>query len=377
MSGFTSQPNLGSIVEALRHSARDPGIDHAAVRAISMYWEQVRKNYLAFESDMRAGASEVYVHAMPGGQYTNLKEQARSVGLDDSRWPEVAQAYADVNQIFGDIVKVTPSSKVVGDMALLMVSSGITRQQVEDPAFEVAFPESVVQMMHGDLGRPEGGWPEAIQKKVLKGKTPLATRPGANMAPLDLAQERGTLDAKLGRAATDTQFASYLMYPKVFLDYARDRVSYGDCAILPTPVFFYGMEPGEEVSVDIERGKTLIVRFVTTSDVHDDGTRTVFFELNGQPRSIVVTDRSQVAKRPAQRKMEAGNPKHVGAPMPGTIATVKTTVGQKIAKGDLLLTMEAMKMETSVRADADGTVAEVLAKPGMQVDAKDLLIVLT
>ncbi|HET9473968.1 MAG TPA: pyruvate carboxylase, partial [Steroidobacteraceae bacterium] len=220
MSGFTSQPNLGSIIEALRYSPRDPGIDHAAVRAISMYWEQVRKNYLAFESDMRSGASEVYVHAMPGGQYTNLKEQARSMGLDDARWPEVSQTYADVNEMFGNIVKVTPSSKVVGDMALLMVSSGLTREQVLDPHFEVAFPESVVQMMHGDLGRPEGGWPEGIQKKVLKGRQPLTTRPGANMAPLDLAAERRQLGEKLGRPATDTQFASYLMYPKVFLDYA-------------------------------------------------------------------------------------------------------------------------------------------------------------
>jgi pyruvate carboxylase len=376
MSGFTSQPNLGSIIEALRFSARDPGIDHAAVRAISMYWEQVRKNYLAFESDMRAGASEVYVHAMPGGQYTNLKEQARSVGLDDSRWPEVSQAYADVNDMFGNIVKVTPSSKVVGDLAIMMVSSGLTKQQVLDPDYEVAFPESVVQMMRGDLGRPEGGWPEGIQKKVLKGQKPLAERPGAALKPLDLAAERKKLDEKLGREATDTQFASYLMYPKVFLDYARDRAAYGDCAILPTPVFFYGMEPGEEVSVDIERGKTLIVRFIAVSEVRDDGTRQVFFELNGQPRSIVVSDRSQVAKRPPQRKMEAGNARHVGAPMPGTIATVKAVAGAKVAKGDLLLTMEAMKMETSVRAETDGTVAEVLAKPGMQVDAKDLLVVL-
>ncbi len=377
MSGFTSQPNLGSIIEALRYSPRDPGIDPASMRSISMYWEQVRKNYLAFESDMRAGASEVYVHAMPGGQYTNLKEQARGVGLDDARWPEVSQAYADVNEMFGNIVKVTPSSKVVGDLAIMMVSSGLTKEQVLDPDFEVAFPESVVQMMRGDLGRPEGGWPPGIQKKVLKGQKPLEQRPGANMAPLDLVAERRKLDEKLGRAATDTQFASYLMYPKVFLDYARDRVAYGDCAMLPTPVFFYGMEPGDEVSIDIERGKTLIVRFVAVSEVRDDGTRQVFFELNGQPRSIVVTDRSQVAKRPPQRKMEAGNAKHVGAPMPGTVATVKAMVGQKVAKGDLLLTMEAMKMETSVRAEADGTVAEVLAKPGLQVDAKDLLIVLS
>ena len=197
------------------------------------------------------------------------------------------------------------------------------------------------------------------------------------MAPLDLDAERKKLDGLLGRAATDTQFASYLMYPKVFLDYARDRTAYGDLAILPTPVFFYGMEPGEEVSVDIERGKTLIVRFVAQSEVREDGTRQVFFELNGQPRSIIVTDRSQVAKRPPQRKVETGNAKHVGAPMPGTVATVAAKVGAKIAKGDLLLTMEAMKMETSVRAETDGTVAEVLVKPGLQVDAKDLLVVLS
>ena len=377
MSGLTSQPNLGSIVEALRYSPRDTGIDPANLRMISAYWEQVRKNYVAFESDIRSGASEVYVHGMPGGQYTNLKEQARSLGLDDSRWPEVAQAYADVNQMFGDIVKVTPSSKVIGDLALLMVSSGLTRDQVLDPEVEVAFPESVVQMLRGDLGQPAGGWPPGLQKKVLKDTKPLTTRPGAAMKPLDLGAERKKLDEKLARAATDTQFASYLMYPKVFLDYASDRAAFGDCAILPTPVFFYGMDPGDEVSVDIERGKTLIVRFVAISEVRDDGTRQVFFELNGQPRSIIVTDRSQVAKRPPQRKMEPGNPKHVGAPMPGTIATVKAIAGKKVAKGDLLLTMEAMKMETSVRAESDGIVAEVLAKPGLQVDAKDLLVVLS
>src|SRR3954465_1013008 len=314
MSGFTSQPNLGSIIEALRYSPRDPGIDHAAVRAISMYWEQVRKNYLAFESDMRAGASEVYVHAMPGGQYTNLKEQARSVGLDDSRWPEVSQAYADVNDMFGNIVKVTPSSKVVGDMAVLRGPPGLTRARGGDPDYEGGFPESVVQMMRGDLGRPEGGWPPGIQKKVLKDKPPLATRPGASMEPLDLGAERKKLDEKLGRPATDTPFASFLMSPKVFLDYAKDRANFGDCAILPTPVFFYGMEPGEEVSVDIERGKTLIVRFVAASEVRDDAPRQVFSEPQGQPRSIIVTDRPEAAKRPPQRKMEAGNAKHVGAP---------------------------------------------------------------
>jgi pyruvate carboxylase len=376
MSGLTSQPNLGSIVEALRHGPRDTGIDPSQLRILSAYWEQVRQNYAAFESEMRSGASEVYVHGMPGGQYTNLKEQARSLGIDDARWPDVAQAYSDVNQMFGDIVKVTPSSKVVGDMALMMVTSGLTRAQVEDPNTEIAFPESVVQMLRGDLGQPLGGWPVALQQKVLKGAAPLTTRPGAKLAPVDLDAERVKLTAASARPVTDYDLASHLMYPKVYAEYASERLAYGDVSILPTPVFFYGLEPGQEISIDLERGKTLIVLLVAVSEPHDDGTRTVFFELNGQPRSVVVQDRSHVALRPPQRKVEAGNPKHVGAPMPGTIATVSVAMGQKVARGDLLVTLEAMKMETSVRAEADGMVAEVLARPGLQVDAKDLLIVL-
>ena len=375
MSGLTSQPNLGSIVEALRHGPRDPGVDPAALRTLSSYWEQVRRNYAAFESDMRAGASEVYVHGMPGGQYTNLKEQARSLGLDDSRWPDVAQAYADVNQMVGDIVKVTPSSKVVGDMALMMVTSGLTRAQVEDPATEIAFPESLVQMLRGDLGQPLGGWPKALQKKVLKGAQLLTTRPGASLSPVDIEAVRAQLQSKSIRPVSDNDVASGLMYPKVYDEYAEARAAFGDVGILPTPVFFYGLEPGQEISIDLERGKTLIVSFVALSETHDDGTRTVFFELNGQPRSVVATDRSHVALRPPQRKAESDNDHHVGAPMPGTISTVAVKVGQKVAKGETMLTLEAMKMETSVRAELDATVKEVLVSPGRQVDAKDLLVV--
>jgi pyruvate carboxylase len=376
MSGLTSQPNMGSIVEALRFSPRDTGIDPARIRLLSSYWEQTRKLYGAFESDIRSGASEVYVHGMPGGQYTNLREQARSLGIDDARWPEVAQTYADVNQMFGDIIKVTPTSKVVGDMALLMMTSGLTKDQVLDPANDVAFPESVVQLFRGDIGQPYGGFPEELQKKILKGKTPLTERPGAHLPPADLDAERKKIQEKLPRAVTDDDLASYLMYPRVWMDYINDRLQFGDVSILPTPVFFYGMEAGQEISVDIERGKTLIVRYVATSEVHEDGTRTVFFELNGLPRSVRVQDRSQVAKRAPQRKAEVGNAKQVGAPMPGTVATIAVTVGRKVARGDVLATLEAMKMETAVRAETDGEVAEVLARPGQQVDAKDLLVVL-
>ncbi|HJS91303.1 MAG TPA: pyruvate carboxylase [Steroidobacteraceae bacterium] len=377
MSGLTSQPNLGSIVEALRFSPRDSGLDPGKLRLLSSYFEQVRRLYAAFESDIRSGASEVYVHGMPGGQYTNLREQARSLGIDNAHWSDVAQAYADVNAMFGDIVKVTPTSKVVGDLALLMVTSGLTPQQVLDPAVDVPFPESVVQLFRGDLGQPYGGFPPALQRKVLKGAAPLERRPGAGMAAVDLAAERAKIQQKLTRPVTDEDLASYLMYPRVWLDYAAERAQYGDVAILPSAVFFYGMEPGQEVSVELERGKTLIVRYVAASETHEDGTRTVFFELNGQPRSVRVPDRSQVAKRAPARKAETGNPRQVGAPMPGTIATIAVIAGRRVARGDLLATLEAMKMETAVRAELDGEVAEVLVSPGQQVDAKDLLMVLS
>ena len=376
MSGLTSQPNLGSLIEALRFGPRATGIDPAKLRMISSYWEQVRKLYAAFESDIRAGASEVYVHGMPGGQYTNLREQARGLGIEEVRWPEVAQAYVTVNELFGDIIKVTPTSKTVGDLALLMITSGLTREKVLDPDCQIAFPESVVQLFHGDMGQPAGGFPLALQRKILKGAAPLTARPGATLPPVDLEGERAKIRQKMPRPITDEDLASYLMYPRVWLDYAHQRIQYGNVGILPTAVFFYGMEPGEEISVSLERGKTLIVLYIATSEAHEDGTRTVFFELNGQPRSVRVPDRSLVALRPPQRKAEAGNVLHLGAPMPGTVATITATVVRKVARGDILATLEAMKMETAVRAESDGQVAQILATPGQQVDAKDLLIIL-
>jgi pyruvate carboxylase len=377
LSGLTSQPNLGSIVEALRFGPRDTGIDAHKLRAISSYWEQVRRQYAAFESDMRAGASEVYVHGMPGGQYTNLREQARGLGIEDARWPEVAAAYAEVNDMFGDLIKVTPTSKVVGDMALLMVSAALTRAQVEDPGTEIAFPESVVQLFRGELGQPPGGFPRALQKKILKGTAPLTGRPGARLPPADLAAARALVEQELMRPASEEELLAYLMYPRVWVEYARERARYGDPAILPTPVFFYGMQPGEEISIDIERGKTLIVRYLATSEPHADGTRTVFFELNGQPRSVRVPDASVASPARAARKAEAGNPGEVGAPMAAVVASVAVAAGRRVARGELLLTLEAMKMETAVRAESDAEVLEVLARAGQAVEARDLLVVLT
>ena len=377
MSGLTSQPNLGSIASALRFGERDPQFDPQGLRQISHYWEQVRAYYAAFESDIRSGTSDVYVHGMPGGQYTNLREQARSLGIDDTRWPEVAQAYAEVNDMFGDIVKVTPTSKVVGDLAIYMVSSGLTRERVEGPDTEIAFPSSVEQFFHGDLGLPYQGFPPALQAKVLKGRTPLTTRPGESLPAADLPALRAEASTAVGHEVSDRQLASYLMYPKVYVEYAAERARYGDVATLPTMAYFYGLEPGQEISVELEPGKTLIVRYVTRSEPHEDGSRTVFFELNGQPRSVRVIDRALIPERPPQRKIEAGNPRHIGAPMPGTIATVGVSVGQKLVRGEVVLTLEAMKMQTAVRAEIEGTVSEVLVRPSSQVDAKDLLVVLS
>ncbi|MFN3613659.1 MAG: pyruvate carboxylase, partial [Rubrimonas sp.] len=372
-SGLTSQPCLGSIVEALRGHERDTGLDIGAIRAISTYWEQVRQQYAAFETDMRAPASEVYQHEMPGGQFTNLKAQARSLGLED-KWPEVAKAYAEANAMFGDIVKVTPSSKVVGDMALMMVTQGLSRADVEDPDRDIAFPESVVGMMRGELGVPPGGWPEAIQKKVLKGEAPIAGRPGAAMAPVDLEAVRAKVSDELeGKEVDDEDLASYLMYPKVYLDYMGRRREFGPVRQLPTPIFFYGMEVGQEIGVDLEPGKTLIIRLSAIGESHEGEVR-VFFELNGQPRTIRVPDRKAAGGKAANAKAEPGNPLHIGAPLPGVIASVAVSAGQKVRQGDLLLTIEAMKMESALHADRDGVVKRVVVPAGAQVDAKDLLV---
>ena len=376
LSGLTSQPNLGSLVEALRFAPRDTRLDPDAVRAISAYWEQVRRQYAAFESDLRAGASEVYVHGMPGGQYTNLREQARGLGIEDARWGEVASTYAQVNELLGDIIKVTPTSKMVGDLALLMVTAGLSSTQVLDPDTPIAFPDSVVQFFRGDLGQPYGGFPEALERKVLNGERPERARPGARLPQADLAAERTRIQPELPRPVTDEDLASHLMYPRVWQGYARARALYGDPSILPTPVFFYGMEPGQEISVDLERGKTLIVRFLAGSEPHEDGTRTVFFELNGQPRSVRVQDRSIAAPRSVPRQAEAGNAAHVGAPMPGVVASLAVSAGSQVAPGTLLLSLEAMKMETAVRAERAGTVTEVLVRPGQAVEARELLLTL-
>ena len=373
LSGFTSQPCLGSVVEALRGRPRDTGLDPARIREISDYWEAARAQYAAFETDMRAPASEVYLHEMPGGQFTNLREQARSLGLAE-RWHEVASAYAEVNRMFGDIVKVTPTSKVVGDMALVMVSGGLTRADVEDPDRDIAFPESVVGLFRGELGRMPGGLPEPLARKILKGVKPTEGRPGAMLPAADLEAERAKAEAATGWSLTEEELYSWLLYPKVFTDYAERRGRYGPVSALPTEVFFYGLRPGREVSVDLDRGLTLVIRCLAIGETDEEGSVRVFYELNGQPRSVKVENREAAAAVVRRPKADPANPCHVAAPMPGVVASLAVAEGRAVVSGDLLMTIEAMKMETALHAERDGTVAALHVAAGQSVDAKDLLL---
>jgi pyruvate carboxylase len=390
MSGSTSQPNLNSVVAALQNTPRDTGLDLPALNEFSDYWELVREYYRPFDTAPKSGSAEVYLHEMPGGQYTNLKEQAASMGVAQ-RWPEIARTYAEVNQLFGDIVKVTPSSKVVGDMALFLFSKGIKPADVVnlEPG-TTAFPESVIDMMMGGLGWPEGGWPEKAWKVILgqkrfqeaHAKYVAATTQklgrrvdrDAVKPALDLDKTRAELTEKLRHTPTDDDLYSHLMYPQVHADFAKHTATYSDVSVLPTPAFFYGLKPGEEISVSIEEGKVLIIRLISIGQPDKDGRRAISYELNGIGRETFILDKTVAPKTKARPKADLADPTQVAAPIPGLIAQLQVSVGGKVAKGDKLLMMEAMKMQNTVYAPCDGIVAELHVALGDTVEAKDLLI---
>jgi pyruvate carboxylase len=388
MSGSTSQPNLNSIVAALQNTPRDTKLDLDTLNEFSDYWEQVREFYRPFDTAPKTGSAEVYLHEMPGGQYTNLKEQAVSMGVSH-RWPEIAQTYAEVNSLFGDIVKVTPSSKVVGDMALFLFTKGIKPAEVVklEPG-ATPFPESVIDMLSGGLGWPEGGWPEAVSRAVLgekrhkeareKYKASLKQQKTAKGAKSDgisdLKKLRVELAEKLKREPGDDELYSHLMYPQVFADFAKQQREYGDVSVLPTPAFFYGLKPGEEINVEIEEGKTLIIRLISVGAPDKDGRRALSYELNGMAREAFIADKSVAAKTKTRPKADLADPLQVAAPIPGLIAMLSATVGAKVTKGEKLFMMEAMKMQTTVFAPTDGTVAELHAAVGDTVESKDLVV---
>ena len=374
LSGSTSQPNLNSIVAALANTPRDTGLDLAALNEFSEYWEKAATAYAPFDTAPRSGTADVYNHEMPGGQFTNLKEQANSMGLAQ-RWPEIARAYAEVNALFGDIVKVTPSSKVVGDMAMFLISRGLKPADVLhlEPG-SMPFPASVIDMLMGNLGQPTGGWPKRLQKVILGDRKPLRGRPGAGLKALSLKQVKGELAAKLKREADDDDLYSHLMYPEVFAEYAKFARDYSDVSVLPTSAFFYGLKPGEEISVDIEEGKTLFIKLIHLGAVDKDGRRVVTFELNGMTREAAILDRSVPSKAKARPKADPADPLQVGAPIPGLITSLAVSLGARVKRGDKLLTLEAMKMQTTIYAAGDGTVDAIYAQVGETVESKDLLL---
>ncbi len=375
MSGLTSQVNLNSIVESLRFTGRDTGLDIDALNDYSHYWEAARKLYYPFESGMLASSSDIYQHEMPGGQVTNLQEQAKGLGLGH-RWSDVARTYAQVNQMFGDIIKVTPTSKVVGDMTLFMVTNDLTPEDILDESRQHSFPQSVVELFEGRLGQPYGGFPARLQKIILRGKKPLKDRPGALMPPTDFEAVRKEVEGKIRRKVGELDLQSYLMYPAVFPAYEEHHKHYSDTSLLPTIPFFYGMKPGDEITVDLEPGKSIIIKFLAIGEPDPDGIREVFFELNGQPRVARIRDESLKASTQVHRKADPNDPGHVAAPMPGKISAVSVKVGQKVAKGQKLMNIEAMKMETSVYAGVDGTIASIDVAVGSTIRAQDLLAVI-
>ena len=375
VSGGTSQPNLNSVVEALRQTPRDTQLDIETLNECSDYWETVRTYYLPFDSGPRAGSARLYQHEIPGGQYTNLREQATALGLGH-RWREVEKMYAAVNRLFGDIVKVTPSSKVVGDMALFLMASELQPADILDldEKHDVSFPNSVIEMFSGALGVPPEGWPKKLQKIILRGRAHLTGRPGSNLPPVDFEKEETQLEEKAGHAVRRDDLLSYLLYPEVFSKFDKFRQTYSDVSVLPTPAFFYGLKSGEEITVEIESGKSLIIKFLTVSEPHPDGTRTLFFELNGQPREITVRDRSLRPTERAHPKADPGDPGQVGAPTAGVISGIAVQLNHAVERGEKLLTLEAMKMQSNIYAPLSGRIVTLLVTPGQHVDAKDLLV---
>ncbi|MDB4652676.1 pyruvate carboxylase [Akkermansiaceae bacterium] len=376
MSGSTSQPNLNSVNSAMSGNERHPGLDSDTTNELSDYWEEILTHYEPFYSAPRSGTAEVYLHEMPGGQYTNLKEQANGMGLGH-RWQEIAHTYADVNQLFGDIVKVTPSSKVVGDMTMLLVTQNLKADDLLNgtaPAMD--FPESVIDMLSGGLGQPDGGWPKEIQKLVLGDKVPVTVRPGELAAPCDLDETKAAVSKEFGRPATDDDLYSHLMYPQVFAEFQESLKSYDKLTVLPTPAYFYGLQASEEINVEIAPGKTLFIKLISIGEADDEGRRTLFFELNGMPRETVVVDRALGKEAVANLKAEPSNAKHIAAPLPGMISEVAVKPGDEVKEGDKLVVIEAMKMLTTVSAPKDGVVGEILLEKGKSADTADLLVVL-
>ena len=374
LSGLTAQPNLNSIIHAMRGDKRDTKLSQKFFDDLSIYWEAIRQYYEPFDTSPKFGSAEVYRHEMPGGQYTNLREQARALGLG-ARWPEVVRYYREVNDLLGDIVKVTPSSKVVGDLAIFLLTKGVEPKDIVNLEPGTAFPESVVDMLSGGLGQPKGGWPKDVQKVVLGDRKPYKGRPGARAEKVDFEATREEVKAITKRVeCSDDDLYAYLMYPQVFKELVKYVNEYGHARVLPTPAFFYGLRPGEEISVEIQEGKILIIKLIYVSEPDKEGLRTLTFELNGRARECVIADKSIKSEVKRRTIADSADKMQIGAPIPAMVSAVTATVGHKVKKGEKLIILEAMKMQTTVYALTDGIIDQVEVQAGDQVESKDLLV---
>jgi pyruvate carboxylase len=373
LSGMTSQPNFNAIVEMMRFHPREQPFDIASLNSYSDYWEAVRDYYYPFESGMKAGSAEVFQHEIPGGQYSNLKPQAIALGLGD-KFNDIKKTFAEVNDMFGDIVKVTPSSKIVGDMAQFMVANSLSAGDVMELGDTLSFPESVTQFFAGEIGQPEGGFPEELQRIVLKGKEPLTERPGKSLAPVDYTTEYEAFAAQFGEGVQFTDFLSYKFFPKVFEEYWSFRQQFGDVSVVPTPIFFSGMKPGEDTTIEIARGKTLLIRLLSITPVDEKGNSTVFFKLNGQTRAVELRDRSVKVKHVENRKADKSDKRQIGAPLQGMLSKLLVAKDEQVTKNQPLFVIEAMKMETTITAAGDGKITHLELQAGALVNTQDLVL---
>ncbi|MFD1319371.1 pyruvate carboxylase [Loigolactobacillus zhaoyuanensis] len=373
LSGTTSQPSMESLYYALTDDPRQPDLDIQAAEQLNHYFEGIRPFYADFANGLNAPVTENYTAQMPGGQYSNLRQQASAVGLGD-RWEDVKQMYTTVNQMFGDIIKVTPSSKVVGDMALFMVQHQLTDADVYAKGDTIDFPDSVVKFFMGDLGQPVGGFPEKLQKIILKGKTPLTVRPGSLAKPVDFAAVKAELAEKIQEEPTNEEVLSYLMYPDVFLDYHARKEVYGDVSTLDTPTFFQGMRIGEKIEIHVGPGKTWILMLNEISEPDIEGNRTLYFTVNGQRSEVAIKDKNAKQTVTVVQKAEPTNREQIGAAMTGTVLSVLVTTDQVVKKGEPLLVTEAMKMETTIQAPFNGRISHLYVQEADRVDSNDLLL---
>ena len=379
LSGLTSQPNFNSILEMFRFHERENNFDTKKLAEYSNYWELVRNYYYPFESGLKSGTGDVYSHEIPGGQYSNLKGQSIALGLED-KFPEVTKMYAEVNSLFGDIIKVTPSSKVVGDMAQFLISNNLTIKDVLEKGDSISFPQSVIGFFKGDLGQPVGGFPEEIQKIILKDDVPYVDSPGAHLKPINFDKEFSAFNENfskgMGRELEITDFLSYILYPKVFLDAYNNHIKYGNVMNIPTKNFFYGMDIGEEIMIELDKGKNVLISFISKSEPNPLGNVDVLFKVNGQFRNVVVKDKSIKGIIIENKKAELGNPKQIGAPLQGMLSNILVANGQLVKKNQPLFVIEAMKMETTVLASSEGSISEIQLKAGTMVNSNDLVLIL-